>query len=564
MTTTNGQADTAFLDLVRASVVGSDVLYPGLTGPVPLHYFDWTASGRSLSFVERYLADEVLPLYANSHTVDDETGRVTTERLHMAERILKDSVGADLRYKIVHCGSGTTEAIHRLMQILGVYVPPLLARDMGAARVGDDVPVVFVGPYEHHSNVIPWREARAHIVEVPPDETGGTSPALVEKTVADPRYAHRRKIGCFSAASNVTGRTTDVVAVTRVLKKHGALACFDLAASAPYARFDVTGGGDAPVDAVVFSPHKLVGGPGSSGVLIFHEDIYDRSLPPTFGGGGTVAYVGNDDHDFLDDIEQRESPGTPGIVQVMRAALAVQVRDKVGTERIHAIEQRHLSRVLARFVDDPRITVLGDPDPRKRTGIVSFNVAHPMGGRFSLHPRFVTTVLSDLFGIQTRAGCSCAGPYGHRLLGIDDEESERFRKVIARGCDAVKPGWIRASLHFTHTDDDIAYLLEGIDFVATHGARLLGLYEVGLASGAWTPRGAPRTPARFGLDDALSSSSGHPAFTRARRASFVQARVDAMLRASTLVDTGATAPAIAPLPEDMAPIARFVASHTRP
>lgn len=552
-----------FVDVIRESIIGNDLVFAGPLGDVPLHYFDWTASGRGLTFIERYLHDEILPLYANSHTEDDETGRVTTERLHQAESILKASVGADARYKVVHCGSGTTEAIHRLLQLLGIYVPPVLAFQMPDMMQDDDVPVVFIGPYEHHSNVVPWREARALVVEVPPDQSGGLCPDLVEQAVSDPRYAHRQKIGCFSAASNVTGRKTDVYEVTRRLKKHGALACFDLAAIAPYASFDVKGDGTAHVDAIVFSPHKFVGGPGASGVLIFHEGLYRKDLAPTFGGGGTVSYVGPNDHDFVDDIEQRETPGTPGILQVMRAALAMQVRDKVGTERIHAIEQRHLRRVMQRFHDDERIDVLGHEDAEKRTGIVAFNVRHPGGGAFMLHPRFVTTVLSDLFGIQTRAGCSCAGPYGHRLLGIDDDTSERYRRAVTRGCEAVKPGWVRASIHYTHTDDDISYLLDAIEFVAAHGARLLSLYEVGLSSGAWLPRQGPRPHTRFGLDDALASSSRPPVDARGERSAHKAARTFAMARARALVDETGVAEPVAVFPDDVAPLARFRAAYVR-
>ena len=524
-----------FIDYLRHEQVGRNRVVRTPFGDRLLHYFDWTASGRALRGIEAYLRDAVLPEYANTHTEDDATGRATTLRLREAERILKDSVGAGPEYQIVHCGAGTTEAIHRLMQILGVYVPPaLLPHVRRSAECARLAPVVFIGPYEHHSNVVPWREGLCTVVEVPMDGDGHVDPAALERAVADPRWAGRRRIGCFSVASNVTGMRTDVDAVSRILHRHGAYVCYDWAASAPYEAFDVRGRDGAFVDAVCFSPHKFLGGPGSSGVLIFHERIYRRELPPSFGGGGTVAYVGPQDHDFLPGIEEREKPGTPGILQAMRAALAVQVRDRVGTDAIRRIEDRLLDRVFARWTVDPRIEVLGNPDPRRRIGIVSFNVRH---GASYLHPRFVTRLLSDLFGIQSRAGCSCAGPYGHRLLGIDEPTSERFRAAIRLGHEAIKPGWVRVNLHYTMTEEEVDYLLDGVDFLAEHGARFLSLYECHLDDGAWTPGDGPDPEIRFGLDDLLAEDrerGDRPLDETARRRWREEALREARSRAAAL------------------------------
>ena len=487
-----------YIEQLRRDLIGRDRVLRTPFGDRLLHYFDWTASGRGLRSIETYLRDAILPEYANTHTEDDATGRATTLRLHQAEQILKESVHAGAEYHVVHCGSGTTEAIHRLMQILGIYVPPAILVSCRQARFAPPgMPVVFIGPYEHHSNVVPWREGLCDVVECPMDRDGHIDLAELERLVSLPEWEGRRKIGCLSAASNVTGIRTRVEDVARVLHRHDALACFDWAASAAYEGFDVRGRDGAFVDAVFFSPHKFVGGPGSSGVLIFHERLYRRDLPPTFGGGGTVAYVGPHDHDFLTSIEEREKPGTPGILQAMRAALAVQVRDRVGTEVIHEIEDRLLHRVLPRWVAHPQIEVLGNPDPAKRVGIVSFNLRH---GSFYLHPRFVTRLLSDLFGVQTRAGCSCAGPYGHRLLGIDQPTSEKYRSAIRQGSEAVKPGWVRVNLHYTSTDEEIDYLLDCIDFVAEHGSRFLSVYECHLEHGGWAPVGWTDPPVPFGLD----------------------------------------------------------------
>ncbi len=500
-----------FLEYLRGELIGRDRILRTPFGDRLLHYFDWTASGRALRCVEDYLRDVVLPDYANTHTEDDHTGRATTLRLHQAERILKDSVRAGDGYHIVHCGAGTTEAIHRLMQILGIYVPPGLRAAGGPFETrAADAPVVFIGPYEHHSNVVPWREGLCRLVEVPMDRAGHIDLEVLEQALADPEWTGRRKIGCFSAASNVTGVRTDVRAVAGLLRRHGAVACFDWAAAAPYEEMDVRGpDGEPELDAICFSPHKYLGGPGSSGVLIFHERIYRRDLPPTFGGGGTVTYVGPNDHDFLPGIEEREKPGTPGILQALRAALAAHIKDRVGTALIREIEDLHLRKVLGRWAADPRLELLGNPDPARRIGIVSFNIRH---GAHYLHPRFVTRLLSDLFGLQTRAGCSCAGPYGHRLLGIDEPTSERYRTAIRGGSEVVKPGWVRVNLHYLCTDDEIDYLLECIDLVAEEGSRFLSLYECHVEDGVWAPCGWTDAEVRFGLDDLMA---GAPAAERA-------------------------------------------------
>lgn len=494
-----------FLDTLREQIIGRDQVLRTPFGPRLLEYFDWTASGRALRFVEEYLQNEILPEYANTHTEDAATGLITTLRLHAAERILKDAVHAGEEYRIVHCGSGTTEAIHRLMQILGIYVPPLLLKRCRESLLADrEVPVVFIGPYEHHSNVVPWREGLCYLVEIEPAADGGIDPDSVEAALADPRWEGRPKIGCFSAASNVTGIRTNIHEIARRLHRHGALACFDWAAAAPYDDIDVRGKDGAWLDAVFFSPHKFAGGPGSSGVLIFHERIYRKDLPPSFGGGGTVDYVGPHDHDYLPDIEEREKPGTPGILQIFRAALAMQVRDRVGLDRIRAIEDRHLETVMGRWHEHPDIEVLGNQDPARRVGIISFNVRS--GSRY-LHPRFVTRLMSDLFGIQTRAGCSCAGPYGHRLLGIDEPTSERYRAAIGHGCHAIKPGWVRLNLHYTLTDEDVEYLLDCVDFVAEAGVRFLNFYECRLDTGAWVPIGWADPPVHFGVEAAMAHAS---------------------------------------------------------
>jgi selenocysteine lyase/cysteine desulfurase len=294
-------------------------------------------------------------------------------------------------------------------------------------------PVVFVGPFEHHSNEVSWREGFATVVEVRLDADGTIDLAHLEGLLRDPKYRSRVRIGSFSAASNVTGIRTPVHAIAQLLHAHDAIACFDYAASAPYVQIDMnpaSADGDASLDAVFISPHKYLGGPGSSGILVFNKRLYKEDLPPTVAAGGTVDYVSEVDQDFIADIEEREKAGTPGTLQVLKAALALRVKDWITSERIEAREGELLERAMLRWQQRPSIEMLGNPDPARRIAIVSLNVKDPEG-RY-LHPKFVTALLNDLFGIQSRAGCSCAGPYGHRLLHIDTERSNRYRDWVGK------------------------------------------------------------------------------------------------------------------------------------
>ncbi len=499
------QIDTRFL---RDQIVGIDAAMETPFGERRMVYADYTASGRGLHFMEDYLKG-LQRLYANSHTEDDTSGRVTTALLHQAEALIKAAVNAGPDGRIITCGYGATAAIDRVQQLVGVKLPAAsraLLDDLLDGFVGGGAkafrayreahqPVVFVGPYEHHSNEISWREGLATVVEVGLAPDGGVDLGHLEALLREPAYRGRLRIGSFSAASNVTGMRTPVHEIARLLHRHDALAFFDYAASAPYVRIDMNPAGDpeAALDAIFISPHKFLGGPGSSGVLVFNKGCYHAELAPSIAGGGTVDYVGPADHDFVRDIEARESAGTPGILQTIKAALAFEVKSAVGVEAIEALELEMTGEALARWVRHPRIELLGNPDPARRIGIVSFNLLG--SGDDYLHPRFVTALLNDLFGIQSRAGCSCAGPYGHQLLGIDDERAREYRSVIARGHCGIKPGWCRVGFHYTFDRAEFDYLLAAVEFVADQGHRFLPLYRFDHDGGAWWHRergpGAP-------------------------------------------------------------------------
>jgi selenocysteine lyase/cysteine desulfurase len=254
---------------------------------------------------------------------------------------------------------------------------------------------------------------------------------------------------------------------------------------------------------VFLSPHKFLGGPGSSGVLVFNERLYPRDLPPSVAGGGTVDYVSPLDQDFIADIEEREKAGTPGVLQTLKAGLAFELKRRVGAERIEAREQELVGRALARWGAHPRIEILGNPDPARRIGIVSFNLGDPRG-RY-LHPKFVTVLLNDLFGIQSRAGCSCAGPYGHRLLGIDQPTSELYRDWVRKGFQGIKPGWCRVGFHYSMDDVEAGFVMDAVEFVAEHGHRFLRLYAFDPETGAWSHREYREHDAAFSLEASLAA-----------------------------------------------------------
>jgi len=524
-------------DFLRRQVVGIDSSFDTPFGRRLMVYCDYTASGRCLVFVERYL-QTLQRVYANTHTEDDVTGRSMSRLLHEAEAMIKRAVNAGPEGRIVACGTGATGAIDKLQQILGVALAPATRRaltDELRQFLGDEQveafrafqqsqqPVVFVGPYEHHSNEVTWRQGLASVVEVNMAPDGGVDLEHLAALLQDPQYQGRLRIGSFSAASNVTGMRSPVHDIARLLHRHDAYACFDFAASAPYVAIDMSpprdpDGGDPSLDAVFLSPHKFLGGPGSSGVLVFNERLYPRDLPPSVAGGGTVDYVSPEDQDFIADIEEREKAGTPGVLQTLKAALALELKGRIGPARIEAREHELLARALERWGAHPRIEILGNPDPERRIGIVSFNLADPRG-RY-LHPKFVTVLLNDLFGIQSRAGCSCAGPYGHRLLGIDQPTSELYRDWVRKGFQGIKPGWCRVGFHYAMDDIEAGFVMDAVEFIAEHGHRFLRLYAFDPESGTWSHREYEERHAAFTLEAALQATgcdeTALPAETRAR------------------------------------------------
>lgn len=498
----------ALVHYIRDSVIGRDEVVDGPFGPKPVIYADYTASGRSLSFIEDYIRSVVLPLYANTHTESSGTGLQTSRFRDEARQIIAKCVGATHEHAILFCGSGSTAAIDRLIGVLGLRVPSVLEDTFGLSNAipADQRPVVFIGPYEHHSNELPWRESIADVVTIPEDADGHVSLEALHAKLED--YKDRTlKIGSFSAASNVTGIMTDTTAVSSLLHAHGALAFWDFAAAAPYVGIEMgsapsesaEANGDLSVggyfDAIFVSPHKLIGGPGTPGLLVARREMFQNRVPDV-PGGGTVRFVNPNDHGYLDDIEHREEGGTPAIVESIRAGLVFGLKDAVGVQEIHAREEVFVRKAISSWETNQNIEILGSRDA-DRLSIISFVVKHTQG---HLHHNFVVAVLNDLFGIQSRGGCSCAGPYGHRLLGIDLEQSREFEREIERGCEGIKPGWIRVNFNYFIDDETADYLIDAVHLVASKGHHLLPLYHFDPASGLWRHRDGLTTPPMSLLD----------------------------------------------------------------
>ncbi|MFV1465846.1 MULTISPECIES: aminotransferase class V-fold PLP-dependent enzyme [unclassified Phaeobacter] len=429
---------------VREGVIGDGARIPGLFGDVELTYADYVASGRALSQVEDYVREHVLPFYANSHTEASYCGQYIT-RLRAAGRAeISRLTNADDGCSVVFTGSGATAGLNRLVALVGV----------NKAKKA----VVFIGPYEHNSNILPWRESNATVIEVPENPEGGPNLAVLEAALIEHQDADV-KIGSFSAASNVTGVITQPDDMTRLLKKHGALAVWDYAGGAPYLPIDMNPAPDCRKDAVVVSPHKFPGGPGATGVLIMRDNAVVSDVP-TWPGGGTVTFVLPLKHHYTSSLASREEAGTPNVVGDIRAALAFVVKDVITQQFISAREAEMNKMAIDAWRKNPQLVLLGT-EHENHLPIFSFLVKRKDGTRF--HHQLFTRMLSDVYGIQVRGGCACAGPYAHYLLNIDSEKSEELFCSLQQGNELEKPGWVRLNFSYLMSDEKVNFIIDCVN-----------------------------------------------------------------------------------------------------
>ncbi|MGB0942673.1 MAG: aminotransferase class V-fold PLP-dependent enzyme [Marinomonas sp.] len=485
---------TMVLESVRQGLIGDSEFIETPFGSRKITYADYTASGRSLSFIESFITQKVMPFYANTHTEATVTGRQTSAYREDARQLIASACHANKDDVVLFCGSGATAAVDKLIRILTL-----------AHNLNDSDTVIFIGPYEHHSNELPWRESGAKVVRIKEAQDGGICLNDLESQLQ--AYKNTTlKIGSFSAASNVTGIIQEQDAVAALLHQHQALSFWDFAAGAPYMKVamnsDVEG---ADKDALFFSPHKLVGGPGTPGVLIIKRALLTNDRPSTVGGG-TVSFVSRDNHTFLAPGERSEEAGTPAIIESIRAGLAFKVKSDIGDNAIEALEEKWSDLIKQKFDNNNAIEVLGNPNA-KRLSITSFRVKTKFG---YLHHGLVVSLLNDLFGIQMRAGCSCAGPYGHDLLNIDEQTSLELVDLIAQD-KRFKPGWVRFNLNYFIAEEEAEFILKAIEFVAEHGLRLMSLYEYDQSTDLWLYAGkkAEVMSLSLGLDSLMQATNSN-------------------------------------------------------
>jgi selenocysteine lyase/cysteine desulfurase len=446
-----------FFRRFRREIIGCEQQYLTPYGLQRLVYADWIASGRLYRPIERIISEKIGPYIGNTHTETSLTGKLMTQAYHEAHQQIKRHVHAGKEDVIITTGSGMTSAVVKFQRILGLKQ----CHRFNEARCLSETerPVVFLSHMEHHSNHTSWYETIAEVVVVKPGNGLVFDLNHLEDLLKKYKQTGRRLIGSFTACSNVTGVRTPVKQIASLMHIYNGIVFIDYAASAPYDAIDMHPADPLQqLDAVYFSPHKFLGGPGSSGVLIFNSSLYHNRVPDQ-PGGGTVNWTNPwGEYDFIDDIELREDGGTPGFLQAIRASLSMNLKEAMGVDNIHVRENQLLVKAFNLLEKIPGLHILAN-NVRNRLGVISFYIEN-------IHYNLVVTLLSDRFGIQVRGGCACAGTYGHYLLNVNYETSKRITDQISHGDLSAKPGWVRLSLHPTMQDEEVVFIATSIEEVA--------------------------------------------------------------------------------------------------
>ena len=436
----------------RSHVIGLNQEFDSPYGKKKIIYADWTASGRLYQPIEKKISVDFGPFMANTHTESNITSLMMTGLYKQSKKIIKEHVNADKHDVIILDGFGMTSVVNKLQRILGLRVPEIWRNHLQLPE--RERPVIFITHMEHHSNQTSWLETLGEVILVNPDREGRVDLNHLEQLLHV--YKDRQlKIGSFTACSNVTGIQTPYHKLAKLMHQHGGLCFVDFAASAPYVEINMHP--EDPLeklDAIFFSPHKFLGGPGTSGVLVFDSRIYTNKVPD-HPGGGTVLWTNPwGEHKYFDDIEMREDGGTPGILQSIRTALCLNLKSKMGINNILKREKEQLSLLFSHLEKFPEVHILAG-NIKDRIGIVSFYIE-------TIHYNLIVRLLNDRYGIQVRGGCSCAGTYGHYLLNIDKTTSKQITEKITHGDMSAKPGWVRFSIHPIMTDEEILTFIQAI------------------------------------------------------------------------------------------------------
>ena len=474
-----------YFNQFRKNVIGIDLK----SGENKVIYADWTASGRLYRPIEVFMSDQIGPLVANTHTEASFTGCAMTHLYHQAQQTIKRHLNASDDDVLICAGAGMTTVVNKFQRILGLKVPEKWADRFEIKE--DEKPVVFITHMEHHSNQTTWEECAVTVIRVPEDDTGLPDGDALARLLKE--YQNRPiRIGAFTACSNVTGIKTDYKTLAKIMHQNDGYCFIDFAASAPYVDIDMHPADPLEqLDAVMFSPHKFLGGPGSSGVLVFNRKLYNNKIPD-HPGGGTVTWTNPwGKHHFFDDIEVREDGGTPGFLQTIRAALSIKLKEQMGTENIRLREKELVDILCEELSKIPALEILHSQH-KNRLCVISLYVP-------DIHFNLIVRLLSDRFGIQTRGGCSCAGTYGHILLGVDEQTSQEITCQIDEGDLSRKPGWVRISMHPTSTDDEARFIAHSLAEIVENIREWELDYHFDSSIGDYLPN--KKQPIALSLDD---------------------------------------------------------------